>query len=319
MVSIMHESGSQSSRPHPGLASNESRPALGRLGLGTVQFGVDYGIANDAGQCSPETTRDILAEAKRLGLRMLDTAPAYGQAERALGRYAADEHFRVVTKTMPLPGDSVTDREVEAVGQTFTESLQRLGRDAAYGILIHHAEDLLKPGGSKLWEALVRLRAENRVSKIGVSVYEAGQIDRVMERYEIDLVQLPINVFDQRLIQSGHLKSLKEAGVEIHARSVFLQGLLLMTPERIPSFFEPAMPHLRRYHGALEADGISRTEAALSFVRQVPEIDIILVGVDSVKQLRENVAAYQSERAFDYPGFALDNLAVLDPKEWPSR
>jgi aryl-alcohol dehydrogenase-like predicted oxidoreductase len=292
---------------------------LGRIGLGTVQFGADYGISNELGQCTPEETRDILKEARQLGIRVLDTAPAYGRAEEALGRFADKDHFQIVTKTEPISEPAVTEQQVAQVKEVFVNSLRRVGRESVYAILVHHAGDLLKPGGDQLWTTLRDFRADGLVSKVGVSIYDGAQIDDVLSRFDVDLVQLPVNVFDQRLIRSGHLKTLRDKGIEIHARSIFLQGLLLMTPDQIPAHFEPVMPRVRRYHEVLKEQSVSLPVAALNFVRQLAEIDVILLGVNSVEHLREDVKAYRESCSLDYAEFSLEDRAMLDPQEWPAR
>lgn len=301
-------------------AALNSRPGgtdLSRLGLGTVQFGLDYGVSNDYGKCDRQEVGRILGEAERLGIRVLDTAPSYGDAEEAIGRFVQNnDSFQIVSKTRPLATSSVGDREVTGLIEDFESSCHRLARRSLFGFMIHHAEDLLKPGGQRLWTAMQRLRDEERVSKIGVSVYDAVQIDAVLNRFEIDLVQLPLNVFDQRLIGSGHLQKLKEKGVEIHARSIFLQGLLLMDPAQVPVHFDGVRLHIERYHHELKERQVSLTAAALNFVRSVVEIDKILIGVVSVDQLRENVDAYQNPVEMDYRSYALDDPAILNPQHW---
>jgi aryl-alcohol dehydrogenase-like predicted oxidoreductase len=293
--------------------------SLARLGLGTVQFGMDYGISNDLGKCSLEEVGRILTEADRLGIRVLDTAPSYGDAEAAIGRSVPEESkFRVVAKTVPVSGVEVGSAQGERLIEDFEASCVRLKISSAYGLLVHHADDLLKPGGDKLMTAMQKLKSDGRVRKIGVSVYNAAQIDTLIERYDIDLMQLPVNVLDQRLIRSGHMEVLAGRGIEIHARSIFLQGLLLMPPESISTQFGAALPQIRAYHTELKKRGMSMLEGALGFARSVRELEVALVGVASVEQLRQNMRAYQSTNDIDYSAFAVDDAAIVDPQQWKS-
>src|SRR5690349_9781068 len=120
-------------------------PAVQRLGLGTVQWGMPYGVANRRGQRSIEDVRATLAHARQSGIRILDTAQAYGSAEQVLGQ-TADSDFKIVTKTLPLKADRVGDADVAAVARAFDSSLINLARKRVYGLLVHHAENLFLPG-----------------------------------------------------------------------------------------------------------------------------------------------------------------------------
>lgn len=290
-------------------AAAASRSGLQRLGLGTVQFGLDYGISNEMGQTHEAEVAKILAEANRLGLRLLDTAPSYGEAEQVLGRaLPAGCRFDIVTKTRRGTAATVMD--------DFDRSCRSLQRSNLYGLLVHRAEDLLGDEGDRLMDRLTQLKQSERVRKIGVSVYTEGQIDAILDRFTIDLIQLPVNVFDQRLIRSGHLCRLKQAGVEIHARSVFLQGLLLMAADRLPSHFKGIRATVRAYHDTLAAHGLSPAAGALGFVRSVGELDVILIGVNSLDHFNENVSAFQAEARIDYSGFAIADELIVNPQNW---
>jgi aryl-alcohol dehydrogenase-like predicted oxidoreductase len=164
------------------------------------------------------------------------------------------------------------------------------------------------------------LQHEGRVEKIGVSVYTGDDIDRILERFEPSLVQLPISIVDQRLLQSAHLAKLKKRGVEIHARSVFLQGLLLMNREDRPAYFRQFDRELASYNRFLDTNAITPLEAALSFVREVEEIDVALVGVTSRAQLEACLTALRAARPAkaDFSRVACNNERLLNPASWPS-
>src|SRR5262249_17350751 len=159
--------------------------------------------------------------------RFIDTAPLYGGSEESLGRaLRAGDAFAIVTKT-PWFGPGGVPANAEALTSAFQASLDRLRQERVYGLLVHRASDLLGPEGDDLFEAMRRLKQLGRVAKIGVSIYDARELEGVLARHQPDLVQLPLNVLDQRLLAGGQITRLKSAGVEIHARSAFLQGLLL--------------------------------------------------------------------------------------------
>jgi len=288
---------------------------LNKLGLGTVQWGLHYGIANENGQAGPETVAAILADARHQEIRVLDTASLYGKAEAVLGKHELG-HFRVITKTPKFGTPFITDQQVSQLTNTFCQSLSRLSCTNVYGLLIHHAEDLIVPGGEKLVSAMKVLKDRGVVTKVGISVYDSRQIDAILKIFKPDIVQLPISVLDQRLLLDGSLERLKQKGIEIHVRSVFLQGLLLMPLERVPSYFHPIMPLLTRWHNAVEENGVSLVQAALSFVRDISCVDTVLVGVESINQFQDCCRDFTSIKKIDASGLACHDPAFVNPSLW---
>lgn len=289
-----------------------------RLGLGTVQFGLDYGISNAAGRVPAEEVARILQVAAEAGVGVLDTAAAYGMSEEVLGQALPREHgFQIVTKTLPLGGKPITPAAVRQVSETFRRSLERLGQASVYGLMVHHASDLLGEGGDLLWDELTELKRQGLVQKIGTSVYTAEQIDALLAR-PLDLIQLPLNVLDQRLLESGHLDALKRHDVEIHVRSAFLQGLLLMPSSELPPPFSGVRQHLEAYHEAMARHGLTRAGAALAFLRSQASIDEIIVGVTTGAQLQELLDAFRQPlpQDLDFRAFAWNDETVLDPSRW---
>lgn len=290
-----------------------------KLGLGTVQFGLDYGITNAAGRTSEVEVGRILRLAANNGIRVLDTAAGYGESETVLGRTLPARHpFAIVTKTPARRKEENGDAYAERVKATFRRSLARMGQKKIYGLLAHHAEDLLSAQGEILMQVLLELRRQGFVEKVGVSIYNAAQIDTILARYPVQLVQLPVSVLDQRLIDSGHLARLRRAGIEVHARSVFLQGLLLMTPDAIPPYFSAIRDHLGRYLAYLESLALTPMEAALGFVHGLPEVDHVVFGVNTATQLQEILAVQIKQvDTRSMARFALSDPAMLDPSRWP--
>lgn len=288
------------------------------LGLGTAQLGSHYGVSNLAGQPSAAEAEAIVALAAERGVRLLDTAPAYGGVEDLLGRLLpAGPGIRIVTKTPPLDGDEVTPAFCEAVKRSAQRSLERLRRDRLDALLVHHGSELSLAGGERLARCLVELREAGTVERIGASVYAPEELEAVAEAMPLDLVQLPLNAFDQRFLRDETLARLRREGVEAHARSVFLQGLLLMEPDELPPRLDAAGEPLRRYHEARGRGGLSPLEAALGFVRSAGAVDVALVGANSARELDECLAALETGgTAMDFESLAVDDPAVVDPRRW---
>lgn len=289
-----------------------------RLGLGTVQWGGDYGVSNSSGRTPPAEVANILAAAAKLGIRVLDTAALYGQSEQVLGQNDLDP-FRVVTKTVRFDRAVIGSDDGARMLAGFDESLAKLQRASVYGLLVHNADDLLADGGEILVRCLERLRSEGKVQKIGVSIYSGDQVAGLLSRFTPDLVQLPVSVLDQRLIHGGQLELLKSRGVEIHARSVFLQGLLLMDPASVPRYFEPLRPLLMRWHATARAAGMTPAQAALAFVSSLPQIDCVLVGVESALQLDQCAADFARGTPFDARELACTDPAFINPSMWEKK
>lgn len=288
-----------------------------KLALGTVQFGSNYGVSNQIGATSTEEARAIVELAHQKGVDILDTAPAYGESETMLGEILPPDFGRVITKTHYFRGDTITIGDAHVLKDAFFASLGKLKRESAYGLLVHSAVDLLKPGAEHLFGAMEELRSEGRVKKVGVSVYNGEQVDRILERFAIDLIQLPLNAIDQRLIAGGQLVHLKQKGVEIHARSAFLQGLLLMEQHSWPAYFAPYYPLLRRFHDIVTDLELTPLQAALGFVQSVPEVDYVVCGVNTLAQWRELIAAADAKVDIrQFSAVRCDDPNLVDPSQW---
>ena len=292
---------------------------LSKLGLGTAQWGMRYGSFNRSGQPERIAIASMLRIASMHHIRLIDTAFLYGNAEEILGECLQDDvAFDIVCKTPFFEPSLAPGESVDVLRRSFELSLQRLNRKSLYGLLFHRASDLLSVSGEKLFEALEELRADGKVRKIGVSVYNKDEIESITSRFSVDLIQIPINVLDQRLLKSGVLGRLKQKGIEIHARSAFLQGLLLQSPEKLPAFFKPAQDLLAAFHETARKNQMSPLRAALEFLMQLSEIDKVIVGVETEDQLREILVSFKDNvLPVNFSKFACCNESILDPNCWP--
>lgn len=285
-----------------------------RLALGTAQFGLPYGIANQNGQVTRSAAKAMLNLAAANGIDMLDTAIAYGESEACLGEVGATG-FKLVTKLPAVP-DGCIDVSVW-VREQVAESLARLGVSAVYGLLLHRPQQLLEPGGKTLYQSLQDLKETGQVQKAGVSIYAPSELDVLTRQYCFDLVQAPFNLVDRRLHTSGWLKRLKDEGVEIHTRSVFLQGLLLMSRNAIPKKFSAWSDLWDKWHDWLAQHAVSPVQACLSFPLSFPEIDRVVVGADSVTQLKQIISAAVGVAPVDLPDLNCGAENLINPAQWP--
>lgn len=293
-----------------------------KLGLGTVQFGMPYGATNTAGIPDLSAVREILAIARNANVDLVDTAASYGAAEQVLGDLLPGEWSpRLVTKIPPLGDGPITRAALTGVRDGALRSIERLGRRPLYAVLVHHAGDILKRGGDRLIDMLRRLKEEGSTEKIGVSVYGGEELDAALARFDPDIVQLPYSLCDQRLHHSGHLKTLHDSGIEVHARSIFLQGILLTTPDKLPPYFSPLRTIIRLLDKRYGTCPARRVAVCLKAVRMAPEIDTAIVGVTEPGQLRTILDAMrlESEINLEPAQFRVDHGAMLDPSTWPPR
>ena len=278
-----------------------------KLALGTVQFGLDYGISNLNGKVSPDEVGEILNYAKNCGVETIDTASLYGTSEGVLGQFDLEE-FDVVTKTPRL--DKTLDRlqNFEYFKESFYASQKKMGYIELHGLMFHEADDLLSPWGLALWDLVEDFKQKEFVRKIGVSVYTPNQLEEVLNLVNIDIVQLPLNILDQRFLYL--LPELKKKNIEIHTRSTFLQGLLLMETEKINPYFKPILPILKQLPE-------EKLAMSLAFVKNIPEIDKIVVGVTSKKDLQEICSQYNKNvEEIDFSNFKVDDERFINPSKW---
>lgn len=291
---------------------------VSRIGLGTVQLGMDYGVTNHAGRPSQQEAAAIIRVAQAHGVRVVDTAAVYGASETVLGQTLDMTHeFRLITKTPPLREPVIGSRQVDIVKAAFEQSLRRLGVPRVDGLLVHHAPDLLVNGAEWLWETLCEFREQGQVGKIGVSVYDERQLDAILKEFDVELVQLPLNVLDQRALRSGLLNQLRSSGIEVHARSAFLQGVLLAKVDDLPDQFAPLRTHLERYHRFRLKHNLTAIKAALSFVLSAP-VDSVVVGAARADEFEAvlRAAASLPDEAPDFGEFACDDERFINPTQW---
>lgn len=284
-----------------------------KLALGTVQFGLDYGVANKSGRVTVREAGAILQRAQACGLDTLDTAIAYGDSEAVLGQLGI-ERWRAVTKLPAVPDDC---QDVEQwVHEQIQQSMARLGVRQLHGVLLHRPAQLFEKMGPALYGALKSVKAQGKTRKIGVSVYAPSELDALFDNYALDLVQAPLNILDRSLLESGWAGRLHDAGVEVNTRSVFLQGLLLMPAAQRPVKFNPWSNVWRAWEGWLEKEGLTPLQACLRYAMSLPQIDRVVVGVDTAAQLQQIVEAADGNLA-TLPEFdTLQDARLINPASW---
>lgn len=246
-----------------------------KLVLGTVQFGCQYGI-NSAGKPDTRMVSEILDEAHKGGIVLLDTSAAYGNAEEVLGETNAAKKFQIISKY---------PKSEKSVRETIEGSLKCLGCSKLYGYLLHHFSVYTE--NKIVWNDFIQLKAEGKVEKIGFSLYEPYELEIILnDGIPFDLIQIPFNIFDRQF--EPYFEQLKQMNVEIHVRSTFLQGLFFKDRNTLPVKLLPLKPYLIALDEYAQQSGLSVAEIALNYNIQNPHIDGVLIGVDTKKQLLTN-------------------------------
>ena len=252
--------------------------------LGTAQLGLNYGISNKTGQPSIDQAREILDTAFNSGIRILDTASAYGDAEKVVGELNQNR-FEIISKLPDLTKIEPSE-EYKQVSVFLQQTLENTQQQQLCAYLLHSIDNL-KINGEILWRKMQGFKEQGLSKKIGYSLYSPEQLDLYFDQYKPDIVQIPMNILDREFQKTGWLKKLKDYGVEIHVRSVFLQGLLLMSYEdqilKFPSYKNTW--HLLK--NELNNCKVSALDYCLGFINAVDEIDKIVVGANSSVELHE--------------------------------
>lgn len=284
-----------------------------RLALGTVQFGQVYGIANRGGQIGLDEARAIIRFSRSSGIDTLDTAVGYGDSEARLGQIGVHD-WQVVSKLPGIPASC--DNVPEWVMNTCGEALRRLKVKHLYGLLLHRPKQLLEKNGDRLYEALQKLKLNGAVQKIGVSVYAPSELDALYGRFQFDIVQAPFNILDRRLIDTGWLYRMSEQGTELHARSVFLQGLLLMKATERPEHFHRWTVLWAKYDNWLSRADLTPLQACIRYALSFLEFDKVVIGVDNLAQLKDILSAAMGPMPEVPDDLHADDIDLLNPARW---
>jgi aryl-alcohol dehydrogenase-like predicted oxidoreductase len=282
-----------------------------KLGLGSGQFGLDQPGALRGRPRSAEA-REILAIAARSGLQVMEVGRHAPTAESTLGQVLPKPNpFRLtITTVRPDRGPDLVEAEIRA-------QLARLGVDAVDSILAPSATDLFSPGGPALWDRMKALRDQGLCRKIGVSVYASDDPVGLARRFKPDLVQAPASLLDQRLLIDGTLAELAGMGIEVHLRSIFLNGVLFLPPDRAPNHLKAAAGRISRARRLIAEGRSDPLQAALGFALSRPEASAVLVGVASAAEMSAVIAAAMSPPPdLDWDEMAIDDPDALDPRAW---
>jgi aryl-alcohol dehydrogenase-like predicted oxidoreductase len=283
-----------------------------KLILGSVQFGTDYGISNTSGQVTYSEVEKILNLAKNNGIRIIDTASSYGNSEEVLGEVSTNLELSFITKVSP---ELLNEHIISSV----KSSIDKLKIKRLDGVLLHNCSSLLSVTAQETYSYLRSLKEKHLLcKKIGCSVYSPEEAITISEQFHIDIFQIPANLFDQRIFEKNVLRKIKDKGAEVHIRSLFLQGVMFLNSQNLPSHLlglEPKLSRLKEYHQNNKEKIIAM---ALAPFVQNPLIDKLVIGCCSAKELEQIISAYKlaEKIQIDLSLFSVEDENLIDPRKW---
>lgn len=286
---------------------------ISKVALGTVQFGLPYGISNTNGQVSSSEVSKILDLAKSEGISTLDTAIAYGSSEKVLGEHNL-KGFDIVTKLPFIPED-VSDI-TGWVEEQMIGSLDRLNTPKINAVLLHRPEQLLSEIGVEIYAALTSLKSRGLTERIGISIYSPDEFLNLSRDFRFDLIQAPFNILDTRLQDAGTFDLLESQKTHLHVRSIFLQGLLLMDKKQRPNNFNQWSRLWTKWEEWLKENNLTPLEACIRHALSIPQIEKVVVGVDSANQLQEIVTAADGNLPNIPSDISCRDEKLLSPHLW---
>ena len=293
---------------------------LSKLCLGTAQLGMKYGINNSSGKPSFNNAKKIIETALGNGINTFDTSPHYGDSEKIIGKCldTKKEGVIIISKLSPIDWAKNDEEILKKIDITLNASLENLRIEKIPIFLIHRFDDL-KKGDGLVMNRLLKLKAGNIIGKIGVSIYTPAEAEESLENESIEIIQIPFNLIDKRLMVNGFLRRAKEKGVTILARSVFLQGLFFK--KDIPYELRDFEKYQERLIEISNSSNIEIGELALRYVLSVSDIDSVLIGVENQAQLNENIDIYNKGKLGEDIIRKIDDIGnapekIINPSLW---
>jgi len=280
-----------------------------KLILGTANFDVKYGVKNRFRKLKKTEIKKIILCLKKKKINSIDTSQNYNNTEKMLGDLNI-KNFKIITKL------AFNQNKKETFKDKFFISTKNLNNNFIHTVLFHNPKDLLGKKGKEIFNELVLLKKKGFIKKIGVSVYKKEELKKILDKYKLDIVQIPLNVFNQSFISINFLRYMKRKKIEIHARSIFLQGLLLMKEKKIPKNFKEQKYLFKRWNAWLKKNNITKLEACLNFITKIKDIKKIIVGVDSLKQLKEILNFKKSKKKLNFSQLSSNSSKLTNPNKW---
>ncbi len=279
--------------------------------LGSANFSNNYGILNK--KLDKDKISNILKLAKKINIHGIDTSPSYGSSEKILGKI--NNNFLIYSKVPKFRQKLKKDQIKKKIYKIMNSSLKNLRKSCTKGVLLQDANILLSKNGDIIYKTLKEIKMNGLTKNIGISIYDFNSMKKILKKYKFDFVQVPFNLFNRDLISSKALSFLKKKNIEIHVRSIFLQGILLLNKKKLPSRLKKLNNVFIKYKNYIKRKNINSLEYNLDFILS-HKIDKIVIGVSSVKDLKEIINYKFSAQKKIFPHFIIKNKKLINPTYW---
>ncbi len=281
---------------------------LKKFVLGTANFSMKYGIKNKKSFLKKNSINKILKELVKSKILFIDTAKAYGKTEKNLGNFNLKK-FKIITKINYIKKGFNTKEEI-------FKSLNNLKVKKLYGVLIHNTKILKNSNGKRVYRDLINLKKKGFIKKIGYSINSPKELSSYFKKFKPDIIQTPLNVFDQRILNSGWMSKLLSKKTEIHIRSIFLQGLLLIKKNKMPKKFLVYKKDFNKWHSWLKENKMSQLEGCLNFASYQKQVSKVVIGVDSVNQLKKILHTKIKNEKLNFSILETNKSKLINPRLW---
>ena len=289
--------------------------------LGTAQFGLNYGITNKNGKINSNEAKNILKFCKENNINCLDTAQCYGDSEKIIGDNLTKNHLlKIFSKTKKISNKIIQIKHIQKLEDEFKTSCKNLRSDKIHALLIHSVEDLKKENSNLIYEWLLSLKKRNLVKEIGISIYSPIDLENINLK-EIDLVQIPFNLYNQEFFLKKAVKKIKHENCKIQIRSIYLQGLLLNSFLKWPSWIKQKHKnHHRKLQEYCLKNNYSLLDLNLEFIKSHEFIDDLIIGISSLKEIEHFINSWERNidlKEFNKSSWHIEDNSFTDPRQWP--
>jgi|TARA_B110000027_G_scaffold130843_1_gene154237 aryl-alcohol dehydrogenase-like predicted oxidoreductase len=284
-----------------------------KIALGTANFGQKYGLSKKNIK-SNKKIKKILKFSNNSNIKLIDTSDNYGSSEALLGKNNLKD-FKVITKLKISDNEKKSDNLENIIFEKIEQSLFKLNIKKLYAILLHNSNDLKGNKKYKLIKILKKLKKKNLVSKIGISIYDPKELDFIWPFWKPDIVQCPFNIVDKRIYESGWLNRLKKNKIEIHVRSIFLQGLLLKNEKSIPKKFKKWENIFKELNSYCDDENILKIQVCINFIKSFKKISYVVIGFENILQIKK-IIKYFNNKKKKYPSLICGDAKLINPQLW---
>jgi len=284
-----------------------------KLILGSAQFGEKYGVNNSYASLSKRESFKILKFAKSSGINTIDLAEKYKSYKNIFNIYKLNR-WKVSLK---VSYDQVKHINEEKFNYYFFQNLQYLNKQKIEYLIIHNPSILKKNKGRLFFNNLKKLKKKKLIEKIGVSVYDPGEFLKILKNFTIDVVQLPLSIFDQRFCSSGLIKKINAKKIEVHARSIFLQGLLISNKKNLKKKYFKNNVLLNQWFGYIKNNKKDAIFECLKFVIKKRFVKKIVFGVNKLDHLKKIIKKLNlNYKTQSLDKFRAHDIKLIDPRKW---